>query len=95
MKQICKPKYKINRSNSPSMTSATQSVKQRGGNASPPPKFYKHVALFLFNNMNKVCDILHNGEGTDLLGIVCRLPGEKDKFYYFKIMAMSSSSRLN
>lgn len=104
--KICKPKFKINsaRSNSPTLggsnhsatLSSSQSSRQRGGvgvgSSSPPTKLYKHVALFSLNNVTKVCDILQNNDDTDLFGFVCRLPGEKDKFYFFKVMASSSSS---
>lgn len=63
-------------------------MKQRGS----PTKYYKHIALFSLNNVTKVCDILQNNDDTDLFGIVCRLPGEKDKFFHFKVMGSSSSS---
>ncbi len=68
-----------------------------------PQKCYKHIALFSLNNVTKVCDILQNNDDTDLFGILCRLAGEKDKFFSFKVIptngsinnACSSSNQLN
>ena len=37
-----------------------------------------------------MCDILQNNDDTDLFGILCRLAGEKDKFFSFKVIASSS-----
>jgi hypothetical protein len=56
-----------------------------------PQKCYKHIALFSLNNITKVCDILQNNDDTDLFGILCRLAGEKDKFYSFKVAASSNN----
>lgn len=38
-----------------------------------------------------MCDILQNNEETDLFGFLYRVPGEKDKFYYFKVMGGTGS----
>jgi hypothetical protein len=79
--EICKPRLKlINAAKSPNNIS-----KQR-----TPQKCYKHIALFSLNNVTKVCDILQNNDDTDLFGILCRLAGEKDKFYSFKVLATSA-----
>jgi hypothetical protein len=92
--EICKPRLKlINAAKSPNAAS-----KQR-----TPQKCYKHIALFSLNNVTKVCDILQNNDDTDLFGILCRLAGEKDKFFSFKVIptngsinnACSSSNQLN
>ena len=40
----------------------------------------------------KVCDIVQNNDDTDLFGILCRVAGEKDKFFSFKVISTSSSS---
>lgn len=75
--EICKPRLKlINAAKSPNAAS-----KQR-----TPQKCYKHIALFSLNNITKVCDILQNNDDTDLFGILCRLAGEKDKFFSFKVI---------
>lgn len=66
------------------------SAKQR-----TPQKCYKHIALFSLNNITKVCDILQNNDDTDLFGILCRLAGEKDKFFSFKVLATSSMYHMN
>ncbi len=47
------------------------------------------------NNITKVCDILQNNDDTDLFGILCRLAGEKDKFFSFKVLVSSTSSQQN
>jgi hypothetical protein len=84
--EICKPRMKIlNAAKSPNAVS-----KQR-----TPQKCYKHVALFSLNNVTKVCDILQNNDDTDLFGILCRLTGEKDKFFSFKVIPCTSSSSTN
>jgi len=84
--EICKPRLKlINAAKSPNNVS-----KQR-----TPQKCYKHIALFSLNNVTKVCDILQNNDDTDLFGILCRLAGEKDKFYSFKVLATSTANSTN
>ena len=84
--EICKPRMKIlNAAKSPNAVS-----KQR-----TPQKRYKHIALFSLNNVTKVCDILQNNDDTDLFGILCRLTGEKDKFFSFKVIPSTSSSSTN
>ena len=84
--EICKPRLKlINAAKSPNAAS-----KQR-----TPQKCYKHIALFSLNNITKVCDILQNNDDTDLFGILCRLAGEKDKFFSFKVIVSLSSSQQN
>ena len=81
--EICKPRMKIlNAAKSPNAV-----AKQR-----TPQKCYKHIALFSLNNVTKVCDILQNNDDTDLFGILCRLTGEKDKFFSFKVIPSTSSS---
>jgi len=45
------------------------------------------------NNITKVCDILQNNDGTDLFGILCRLAGEKDKFFSFKVLVSSTNQQ--
>lgn len=78
--EICKPRLKLlNATKSPN-------AKQR-----TPQKCYKHIALFSLNNITKVCDILQNNDDTDLFGILCRLAGEKDKFFSFKVIATNSA----
>ncbi len=42
-----------------------------------------------------MCDILQNNDDTDLFGILCRLAGEKDKFFSFKVIATNSPYLLN
>ena len=42
--------------------------------------------------MTKVCDIQQKGDDTDLFGILCRLAGEKDKFFSFKVIASNCSN---
>lgn len=42
-----------------------------------------------------MCDILQNNDDTDLFGILCRLAGEKDKFFSFKVIATNSAYLLN
>lgn len=82
--EICKPRLKLlNATKSPN-------AKQR-----TPQKCYKHIALFSLNNITKVCDILQNNDDTDLFGILCRLAGEKDKFFSFKVIATNSAYLLN
>lgn len=85
--EICKPRFKLHNAKSPSLTSSS---KQRS-----PTKLYKHVALFSLNNVTKVCDILQNGDDTDLFGILCRLAGEKDKFFSFKVIPNASNQSNN
>lgn len=81
--EICKPRLKLlNANKSPNSNS-----KQR----TPTQKCYKHIALFSLNNVIKVCDITQDTEDTDLFGIVCRLAGEKDKFFPFKVIPSTSS----
>jgi hypothetical protein len=80
--EICKPRLKLLNSAAKSPVS-----KQR-----TPQKCYKHISLFSLNNVTKVCDILQKGDDTDLFGILCRLAGEKDKFYSFKVIAASNCS---
>lgn len=81
--EICKPRFKLHNGKSPSTNSQSR---QRS-----PTKLYKHVSLFSLNNVTKVCDILQNGDDTDLFGILCRLAGEKDKFYSFKVIPNTSN----
>jgi hypothetical protein len=82
--EICKPRLKLlNAAKSPNST------KQR-----TPQKCYKHISLFSLNNITKVCDILQNNDDTDLFGILCRLAGEKDKFFSFKVIASNSTSTM-
>jgi hypothetical protein len=84
--KICKPRLKlINAAKSPNAAS-----KQR-----TPQKCYKHIALFSLNNVTKVCDILQNNDDTDLFGILCRLAGEKDKFFSFKVIPSNGSINPN
>ncbi|CAF0879713.1 unnamed protein product [Brachionus calyciflorus] len=85
--EICKPRFKLHNAKSPSLTSSS---KQRS-----PTKLYKHIALFSLNNVTKVCDILQNGDDTDLFGILCRLAGEKDKFFSFKVIPNASNQSNN
>jgi len=42
----------------------------------------------------KVCDILQNNNDTDLFGTLCRLAGEEDQFFSFKVIATSSAYQL-
>jgi hypothetical protein len=80
--QICKPRLKyLNANKSPNMNSKPRT----------PSKCYKHIALFSLNNVTKVCDIVQNNDDTDLFGILCRMPNEKDKFYSFKTISSASS----
>lgn len=82
--EICKPRLKLlNATKSPNAKCRT------------PQKCYKHIALFSLNNITKVCDILQNNDDTDLFGILCRLAGEKDKFFSFKVIATNSAYLLN
>ena len=81
--KICKPRLKLlNAAKSPSGSSRQRT----------PQKCYKHIACFNLNNVSKVCDILQNNDDTDLFGILCRLAGEKDKFYSFKVIPSNSTS---
>lgn len=81
--EICKPRLKLlNAAKSPNAAS-----KQR-----TPQKCYKHISLFSLNNVTKVCDIQQKGDDTDLFGILCRLAGEKDKFFSFKVIASNCSN---
>ena len=73
----------LNAAKSPSGSSSRQRT---------PQKCYKHIACFNLNNVTKVCDILQNNDDTDLFGILCRLAGEKDKFFSFKVIPSNSSN---
>lgn len=81
--EICKPRFKFSTAKSPNPLSKQQRS---------PTKIYKHIALFSLNNVTKVCDILQNNDDTDLFGILCRLPGEKDKFFSFKVIPSHNMS---
>ena len=83
--KICKPRLKlINATKSPNAAASRH--------ARTPQKCYKHIALFSLNNVTKVCDILQNNDDTDLFGILCRLAGEKDKFFSFKVIPSTAAS---